>query len=264
MHMSKKAEKENNDLKENQRKSEDFSSAKSHESKKKEKVSESKSEKDQEVIQLKENVANLKKENAILKEKYLRSLADLDNQKKIHQKEISEVLKYGDKRLLQQLLFFPDNYERALQAGQQIEQSPSPKQHLEKELEQLKYQLQKETNPSKKVGLEEQKEKLEQQIQNLEIIQKKIKNLLNGLQMILLWFQDFLRKRAVEEIKVVSGKDIFDDKLHEALEVEENNDYPDGTILQVFQKGYKVHDRVLRPATVKISKIKEIENLKKE
>src|SRR5690348_12548739 len=101
MHMSKKAEKENNDLKENQRKSEDFSSAKSHESKKKEKVSESKSEKDQEVIQLKENVANLKKKNATLKEKYLRSLADLDNQKKIHQKEISEVLKYGDKRLLQ-------------------------------------------------------------------------------------------------------------------------------------------------------------------
>lgn len=42
--------------------------------------------------------------------------------------------------------------------------------------------------------------------------------------------------------------------MHTALEVEENNDYPEGTILQNLQKGYKIHQKVLRPVTVKISK----------
>ena len=174
---------------------------------------------------------------------------------------MEERIKYGNEKLLNQLLFFPDNYERALQAVPQIEKEP--KQNLEKELNQLKNQLQKETNLTKKAELESQKKKIEQQIQNLEIIQQKIEKILEGLQMVLTWFRNFLRKQAVEEIEVVPGKDIFDGELHEFLQEEENNDYPAGTILQVLQKGYKIRNRVLRPAAVKISKIsnktKEIE-----
>ncbi|CAG8645600.1 4118_t:CDS:2, partial [Ambispora gerdemannii] len=84
-------------------------------------------------------------------------------------------------------------------------------------------------------------------------IQKKIQDFLTGFQIILTEFRNVLQRRGVEEIKITPLKDTFDSKFHEALEVVENNDYPDGTILQVLQKGYKIHDRVLRPATVKIS-----------
>jgi molecular chaperone GrpE len=223
--MSKKVEKENNDLKEKQEGVENFSSVKPHEGEKKEEVSESKSEKDQEVIQLKENITNLKKEIETLKEKYLRSLADLDNLKKEQKKEkereriiMEERVKYGNEKLIKQFLFFPDNYERAMQSVQKIEHDSK---------------------------------------QNPEIIQQKKEKILEGLQMVLVWFQNFLRKQSVEEIKVVPGKDTFDGTLHDPAEVEENSDYPDGTILQVLQKGYKIHDRILRPVTVKISKIKE-------
>jgi molecular chaperone GrpE len=221
--MSKKVEKENNDSKGKPEEIENFSS-KPHENKKKEQVSEPKLKKDQEIIQLKENITNLEKEIETLKEKYLLSLADLDNEKKEQKKELEreklmmeERIKYGNEKLIKQLLFFPDNYERAMQFIQQIEQDSKP---------------------------------------NLETIQQKNKKILEGLQMILVWFQNFLRKQAVEEIKVIPGKDIFDSTLHETSEdnVEERGDCPDGTVLQVLQKGYKIHDRVLRPATVKISK----------
>ncbi|CAG8632141.1 12803_t:CDS:2 [Ambispora gerdemannii] len=148
-------------------------------------------------------------------ERNLRLLADLDNQKKSYLKEINELVKYSNERLLQRLLFFPDNYERALQVSQN------------------------EKDP-------------------------KIQNFLTGFRMVLTEFQNILKKEGVEEIKITLCQDVYDDKLHHALEVEENNDYPEGTILQVFQKGYQIHQRVLRPAEVKISKPKEAEKERKE
>ncbi|CAJ0895076.1 15149_t:CDS:2, partial [Entrophospora sp. SA101] len=114
------------------------------------------------------------------------------NQKKTHQKEISEVLKYGNEGLLLQLLSFPDNYERALQVSQN------------------------ESDPK---------------------IKEKIQGFLTGFQIVLTEFRNVLQRRGVEEIKVIPLKDTFDSKFHEALEVVENNDYLDGTILQVLQKG---------------------------
>jgi len=38
---------------------------------------------------------------------------------------------------------------------------------------------------------------------------------------------------------------------------EENEDYPDNTVLNELQKGYLIHDRLLRPAMVVVSKKKE-------
>jgi molecular chaperone GrpE len=64
-----------------------------------------------------------------------------------------------------------------------------------------------------------------------------------------------LKSQGVEEIEAIPLKTTFDSELHTTLEVEENNDYPDGTILEVLQKGYKINQRVLRPTTVKISKL---------
>jgi molecular chaperone GrpE len=71
-----------------------------------------------------------------------------------------------------------------------------------------------------------------------------------------------LKNQGVEEIEAIPLKTIFDSEIHTTLEVEENNDYPDGTILEVLQKGYKINQRALRPTTVKISK-SVIEKLKK-
>ncbi|CAJ0642718.1 11601_t:CDS:2, partial [Entrophospora sp. SA101] len=68
-------------------------------------------------------------------------------------------------------------------------------------------------------------------------IKEKIQGFLTGFQIVLTEFRNVLQRRGVEEIKVIPLKDTFDSKFHEALEVVENNDYLDGTILQVLQKG---------------------------
>jgi len=256
--MSKKVEKKNNGWNKKKAEIENFSSVKPHKSKKTEEVSKPKPEKDQEVSQLKETITKLEKE----KESLLRLSANLDNQQKELKKEIErerkimeEKIKYSNEKLINQLLFLPDNYEQAMKVAQQTGQE-NPKQELEKELKNLKDQLQKETDSSKRVELEKWKEKIEQWIQNLEVVQKKIDNLLKGLQMILQWFQNFLKKQSVEEIEVIPGKDTFDGNLHESLE--ESSDSEE-TILQVLRKGYKIYGRVLRPAIVKIGKAKENE-----
>ena len=45
--------------------------------------------------------------------------------------------------------------------------------------------------------------------------------------------------------------------MHYAIEIEETEEKPDGTILKEFVKGYKSGDRTVRPARVKVAKTPE-------
>ena len=57
----------------------------------------------------------------------------------------------------------------------------------------------------------------------------------------------------------------FDPGFHQAVMQEETEDYPDNTVSKELQKGYMLHDRLLRPAMVVVSKAKENhENEEKE
>lgn len=46
----------------------------------------------------------------------------------------------------------------------------------------------------------------------------------------------------------------FDHNFHQAVVQMENNEVPPGTVVQVIQSGYVIHDRLLRPAMVAVSK----------
>jgi molecular chaperone GrpE len=46
----------------------------------------------------------------------------------------------------------------------------------------------------------------------------------------------------------------FDPVFHQAVMQEETNDHPDNTVIKELQKGYTIHDRLLRPAMVVVSK----------
>ena len=46
----------------------------------------------------------------------------------------------------------------------------------------------------------------------------------------------------------------FDPNFHQAVTQEENNKVPDNTVINVLQKGYLLHDRLIRPAMVVVSK----------
>ena len=50
--------------------------------------------------------------------------------------------------------------------------------------------------------------------------------------------------------------DPFDPEVHEAVTHEETDAYPDGAVTAEYQRGYKLHDRILRPALVRVAKAK--------
>lgn len=76
-------------------------------------------------------------------------------------------------------------------------------------------------------------------------------NLYVGLSMVLRQVQDFLKDNGVEEISGVGAK--FDPNIHEAVSQQASDSVADGIILQQTRKGYKLRDRLLRPASVIVS-----------
>ena len=62
---------------------------------------------------------------------------------------------------------------------------------------------------------------------------------------------DSLAKLGVEQIKSVGEK--FDPNLHEAVMQTPTEEYPEETIIAEMQKGYKLGDKVLRPAMVNVA-----------
>ena len=65
---------------------------------------------------------------------------------------------------------------------------------------------------------------------------------------------DMLKKNNVKPMKV-DGK-MFDPHRHEVLMQEERQDLDDGTVIEEFQKGYCLGEKVVRTAKVKVAKKK--------
>lgn len=61
-----------------------------------------------------------------------------------------------------------------------------------------------------------------------------------------------LAKNGVTEVK--SEGHPFDPSVHEALTSEVSDSVPAGNVLRVFQKAYKLHDKLIRPAQVVVAK----------
>ena len=72
-------------------------------------------------------------------------------------------------------------------------------------------------------------------------------------------YRQFLKTLQRDGLKEISTKGKFDPFMHEALMREERGDLEDGEILEVFQKGYMLNSRPIRPARVKVAKKKEAE-----
>jgi len=77
-------------------------------------------------------------------------------------------------------------------------------------------------------------------------------SLQTGVSMILSQFRNTLTEAGLEEIDA-TGKP-FDPNFHEAVSQQETDDVAEGTVVQQLRRGYKLKDRLLRPATVIVSK----------
>ena len=77
------------------------------------------------------------------------------------------------------------------------------------------------------------------------------KNVEEGMALIRKQFNEFLKKIGIEEIEA-EGKE-FDPNLHNAVLHEDRDDLPENTVVEVLQKGYKLGDKVIRYAMVKVA-----------
>ena len=75
----------------------------------------------------------------------------------------------------------------------------------------------------------------------------------NLIELVLKEISQALLKNNVEEINPLGEK--FDPNFHEALSIQEEKKKEPNEILEVVQKGYKIQDRVIRPALVIVNKI---------
>jgi molecular chaperone GrpE len=144
----------------------------------------------------------LKVEETDWKDKYLRTLAEMENMRKRMQKERQDMVRFGIENAIGEFIPAIDNLENALRFAENA-------------------------------GGE-------------------VKNWAIGFEMILSQFKEVLHNHGI--VAFHSQGNTFDALLHEAVEIVETLDHPDGTILHEFTKGYKSASRTVRAARVKVAK----------
>lgn len=74
----------------------------------------------------------------------------------------------------------------------------------------------------------------------------------SGLQLVVREFEAALQRIGVVPVPAVGER--FDPALHEAIAAEESDDVTDDTVIDELVPGYRLHDRLLRPAIVRVAR----------
>lgn len=137
------------------------------------------------------------------KDRYLRSVADLENFRKRAARERQEAVQYANQRLMEKLIPVLDNLDMALVAVSSAQGGNG---------DALK----------------------------------------TGVEMVLGQARGVLKEAGLEEVSAVGQ--VFDPTWHEAVSQQETNDVPEGQVIQQLRKGYKLQERLLRPASVIVAR----------
>jgi molecular chaperone GrpE len=131
--------------------------------------------------------------------------------------------------------------------------------HALAEMENMRKRMQKERYEMTKFGIEGAISEFIPAMDNFENALRfagsaspEIKNWATGFEMILSQFKEVLSGHGIHAFH--SEGTFFDPLQHEAVEIIETMESPDGMILQEFTKGYKSSSRTIRPARVKVAK----------
>ncbi len=136
-----------------------------------------------------------------IKDKYLRTLAEMDNMKKRMQRDKQDIIKYGTEKLLRDFLLVYDAIEKSISTALEL--------HPDDE------------------------------------------NFIQGLRMTEKLMLETLKRNSVEPIETENMP--FDPNYHEAMLQVTKENMVKGMVVDEIEKGFMVHDRVLRPARVTVS-----------
>lgn len=133
---------------------------------------------------------------------------------------------------------------------------------LSAEMENFKKRVEKEKSETYKFANENIIKELVPVLDNLERAlehgqeTENAKALLLGVEMTQKTFWAVLEKYGVTRVEALGEE--FDPNLHEAVMVQEDAERPPGVVISQLHRGYRLHNRLLRPAMVVVSKKPEI------
>jgi len=88
--------------------------------------------------------------------------------------------------------------------------------------------------------------------EDVKELDETVKNLVVGVQMVEKEMLDVFEKHGVTKLQPIGEK--FNHDFHQAMYEVEDSGQPTGTIVELLQPGYVMHDRLLRPAMVAVAK----------
>jgi molecular chaperone GrpE len=152
--------------------------------------------------------------------------------------------------------------QKIIELEKQLKEAKDKYLHLLAESENTRKRLNKENSDSIKFAMENTICEFLPVLDNFEIAlshsknsSEEVKNWATGFQMILSQFRDVLHNHDI--VAFHSQGNHFDPHYHDAMEIVDTNDHPDGMIIDEFAKGYKSPQRIIRPAKVKVAKCTE-------
>lgn len=125
-------------------------------------------------------------------------------------------------------------------------------ENIRKRLEREKQEFQKFAHEDIIVDLLGVLDDLERSVEAAEAGQENFEAFLKGIEMILSHLYDLLKKKGVSPVEAKGKR--FDPHAHEALMQTETSEHEDGEVLEELQRGYKLDDRVIRTAKVRVAK----------
>jgi len=149
------------------------------------------------------DIATLLSENAALKDRLRRALADAENTRRQAERKAEDTRKFAIAEFARELLPVIDNLQRVLEARMPASVPDNDA-------------------------------------------------LLAGVESTLRLFLRTLERFAIKKIAALGQR--FDPSLHEALMEADDASQPPGTVIQILEDGYIIHDRLLRPARVVVAK----------
>ncbi|WP_338109502.1 nucleotide exchange factor GrpE [Pseudomaricurvus alkylphenolicus] len=96
---------------------------------------------------------------------------------------------------------------------------------------------------------------LERALESIDANDEALKAVIEGVELTLKSFQDTLARHKVEAIHPLGEP--FDPQFHQAMSMVESPDAEPNSVINVFQKGYTLHGRLVRPAMVVVAKAAE-------
>lgn len=149
-----------------------------------------------------------------------------------------------------------ESFKRARETGDRLKDTHERLLRTAAEFENFKKRSQKEKEDASKFGTERLLKDFLPVMDNLERAldhaeQHDPGQVIEGVKLVQKLFENTLARHGVTGFSAV-GKP-FDPALHEAL-MQQESDEPPGTVVSEMAKGYKLHDRLVRPAAVVVSK----------